>query len=113
MSNVLNLNGRATARGRYVLSPKTTVEIAPGERTGIGTMPGKPEELPVLVHETTGGGQKFVPAYAVAFAIGTGKVLSADEIVGCFREAGNLSKLAAAVTAAQAKIKKDAAGAGA
>lgn len=87
---------RAQSRGRYVLGASNTTDIAPGERVGVGTMPGKPEAKPVLAHEI-GVDQKFLPMYAVAHAIASGKVISPAEVVAAYAETGKLAALKSAL----------------
>ena|SRR5436190_12245891 len=92
-------NGRAAKRGRYVIADSTSVDIQPGERVGVGVMPGK-ENTDALVHEF-GAAQAALPLYAVATAIASGKTIPVNALVGAFKETGKLDALAKAVAKAQ------------
>lgn len=84
--------GRASKRGRYVIAESASVALgAPGERTGVGTIPGK-DGSDALVHEH-GATQTAVPLYAVAAAVASGKVIPVAAVVAAFRETDQLAHL--------------------
>lgn len=94
MDALFTTHGRASKRGRYVISERNSLDIQPGERVGVGIIPGKDDSA--LVHEF-GANQSAVPLYAVASAVASGKVIPLDALCAAFKETGQLDALAKAV----------------
>lgn len=100
MDATFTTRGRASSRGRYVISERARVDVQPGETVGAGVIPGK-ENSDALVHQY-GATQTAVPMYAVATAVASGKVIPVAALVAAFKETGQLAKLKKAVEEAGA-----------
>lgn len=85
-----------TGNGRYTLS-KESAPTAEGGTVAIGV---DRKESAHLVH-TVGRATEAIALHAVATAVATGKVIPFSDLVAAVKEAGNLDKLAQAVTKAQ------------
>lgn len=95
MDVVFTTQGRAHKRGRFVIAERNAQDIQPGERVGVGIIPGK-DASDSLVHEF-GATQTAVPLYAVAVAVASGKVIPLDALTRAFAESGTLDALDAAI----------------
>jgi hypothetical protein len=95
MDVTFTTNGRAAKRGRFVIADRASVDIQPGERVGVGIIPGK-DGSDSLVHEY-GPTQTAVPLYSVAQAVASGKVIPLPALVRAFAETGQLGALAKAI----------------
>lgn len=98
-TTTFTVNGSASKRGRFVISPDASVTIGKpenGERVGVGVIPGKDGDA--LVHEH-GPAQSAVPLYSVAASVATGRVIPFEALIGAIAECKQIPALKKALAA--------------